>query len=394
MPRSATASLSLSLWILLVLLLTAGPASARDWYVAVTGRDRPSCGTDRSPCATIAYVDRHKVSPGDTVHVLPGSYRLTGASCIVTRTSGMPGAPITWQSQGKWGAKILGNAACLYLWHNFGDYVNIRGFDLTGTIPQSGPVNEGGPVAILNEAGNTEIADNHIHHLPSHLVAAIDNAGYTKINNNVHDNVIHDLGYDVYPARDPQGGYAIYQATPGSVYNNVIYRTAGIGISCWHAATNLLIHNNTIVGARNAGIQIGTGDEGAAANAWFDVANNIVVTSDRGIMMEVGSPGSISPHTSFRNNLIHRNQTDWQYTNDPAGRTMSIQAAGFYVTGTLNQDPKFVSAENDDYRLAAGSVAIGGGAIVSGDLRSASPGRPPDIGALPFADQNVRTQGH
>lgn len=380
--------------ILVLLLLASVPTFARNWYIAPSGVDRKSCGSLRMPCASIQYVDRNKVSPGDTVHVRPGKYVLISGSCITTKKSGKPGAPIQWVSDEKWGAKIDGQGGCMYVWHNTGDYVIISGFEVTGTQAMPGPTNNGGPVAILNEAGHTEITNNHVHHLRGHVVAAIDNAAYSKGFNNVHDNVIHDVEYDFYPRMQTGGGYGIYQATPGEVRNNLIYRTTGAAISTWHGGTNVKIYNNTIVDSPNAGIQIGTGDEGGAANASFEVANNIVVNAHRGIMIELGAPGSISPNTRFRNNLVYKNHLDWQYYDDNTGVNKSIQAAGFSVVGTVNADPKFVSPANDDYRIAADSPAIGRGVNMESESESGAvhrgSGTACDIGAFQHYGTSAR----
>jgi hypothetical protein len=60
--------------------------------LGVSGTDTGSCTTASHPCRTFHYVDSH-AGAGDIVHVLPGTYYLSGSTCIVTNT-----AHVTWQS--------------------------------------------------------------------------------------------------------------------------------------------------------------------------------------------------------------------------------------------------------------------------------------------------------
>jgi hypothetical protein len=134
------------------LLATVAVASGKAYYVAPSGSDS-NPGTSAAPFKTIMKA-ASVATAGVTVHVADGTYRET----ITSSNSGTASAYITFQSDNKWGAKIIspatGHSAA---WHNTGDYVAIIGFDITG----------GGAVGI-NHSGSGDIANqNHVHHIPA-----------------------------------------------------------------------------------------------------------------------------------------------------------------------------------------------------------------------------------
>ena len=328
-----------------------------------------------------------------TVHVAPGSYVLTGDSCISSPSSGTEAAPITFVSDQRGEAKIDGNGACLTLWEQDGDYTNIWGFDFTGIeYAPSDCLGDGGSVIIEADAsgGHVDVGYNVIHDLPWGFAAALDmdpwgNSQYTGAPTSVHDNVFHDLG-NVNPGTScgPANNYAMYIASgPDThVYNNLIYNVDSIAIHCWHAANGVYITNNTIVNA-GTGVLVGTGDDGYVVGAYFNVSNNIVANSSNyGIFAEGNAPGSLSTTSVFLNNLIFGNAVDWGY--DDQGEDTTLQAAGLTVTGTVNHDPSFVAPAAGNYHLSPGSPAIGAGlgSIAPAlNLDGVARGSSPDIGA-------------
>ena len=76
----------------LLLTLVASAAFATTWYVATNGNDSTGNGSAGSPWATIDHADKSALlSPGDTVHVNPGTYRVntstTGYGVHITSAS-------------------------------------------------------------------------------------------------------------------------------------------------------------------------------------------------------------------------------------------------------------------------------------------------------------------
>src|SRR5947208_3459485 len=111
-------------------------STAGQYYVSPAGRDSNN-GSAGSPWATIAHAAT-VIGPGATVHVAPGTY--TGY--ITTKVSGTSSSRITYISDVQWGAKIVGNRVDHSTWHNYGNYVDIMGFEVT-SVGRMGLYNDG-----------------------------------------------------------------------------------------------------------------------------------------------------------------------------------------------------------------------------------------------------------
>src|SRR5262249_56162761 len=86
-------------------------AGANDFFVSPTGSDSNN-GSASAPWATLQHA-ADSVRSGATVLVADGTYNQCGGGTIVNiSTSGTPSAPITFQSQNKWGAKLVGDTSC------------------------------------------------------------------------------------------------------------------------------------------------------------------------------------------------------------------------------------------------------------------------------------------
>jgi len=97
----------------------------RQYYIAPTGNDSND-GSATHPWATIGHGGNGDRSG---CHCPCGSrsiYRY-----IDTRASGRRWPGITYISDVQWGAKIIGNQVDHSTWHNYGNYVDIAGFELT-----------------------------------------------------------------------------------------------------------------------------------------------------------------------------------------------------------------------------------------------------------------------
>ena len=84
----------LAVCCVLILSFSAGSAAGertRDRYVSPGGRDWSNNGSKRRPWRTIEYAGS-MAAPGTTIHVLPGTYRLS--KIIMTRASGTAAARI------------------------------------------------------------------------------------------------------------------------------------------------------------------------------------------------------------------------------------------------------------------------------------------------------------
>lgn len=194
---------------------------------------------------------------------------------------------------------------------------------------------------VYYSGGNGIIDGNHIHDVGRYGIQL-----YVQAVGHLHDNIIrnnriHDTGVML------AGGPIFIGGEDHQVYNNLLYDSDGHGIDVNYVGPdNIKIYNNTIYNNTLYGISIGN-DGGATGTL---VRNNIVFSNDTG--------------------------------------TIDNQGTGTVQSNQLTTDPSFVNAAGEDFHLAMGSAAIGGGvavAEVTVDLDGVTRANPPDIGAYQFA---------
>jgi Right handed beta helix region/Protein of unknown function (DUF1565) len=320
-----------------------------DLFVSPNGVDS-NPGTELQPFRTIDRAAK-AAQAGTTVHVMPGSYRGT----VQTAQSGMPKARVRFESTVRWGARLLGNGKDA-VWTNQGDYVDIAGFDVSGT----------GRIGILNLGSHTLIEDNHVHHLgviggcTPNGGAGIDNGNYAGSDGDIIGNVVHDIGV---PGAC-NGVHGIYSSNLGGhIVNNLVFRAASFGIHLWHAATRVTIANNTVFANGSAnmggGIVLGNGDSpGGAVLNHTQVINNIVYDNPAVSIKEFCYPGHDCTGRSnvFANNLVFAN-----------GAPITLRRGR--PLNTIEADPQFVNYRPDGsgvYRLGPTSPALARGVRVPG----------------------------
>jgi hypothetical protein len=364
---AATASIASN-----VMPRAAAAATGKHLYVATTGSDS-NPGTQARPVKTIARADA-LASAGYTIHVASGVYRVaapsTGSVGIRTTRSGTATARIKFVSDVKWGAKIVFSGKGM-AWNSKGAFVDIEGFDISGT----------GRIGILAEGGKENITKNFIHDLT--VTGGCNGGGGAGIDAwgpgggaVIDSNVVRNIGLQWVAGRTCNTVQGIYVTNQNNrISNNVISGVAAVGINSWHGATGSTIVNNTIFNSK-MGIVIGHGDSGAtpAGTSNNYVANNIVYRNAYGIT-EMGTVGG---NNRYPNNLVFN-----------TGRSWLVKGA---VTGTVAAEPQFVNYQvngTGDYRLKSTSPAINKGTATSApSVDIAGVARPRggaiDIGAYEF----------
>jgi len=332
------------------------PPAGSSFYVSPSGSDA-SDGSQASPWKTIQHA-ANVVQPGDTVHVLPGTY----AESPDSKTNGTSVSPITFVSDTSWGAKVTGDGNSNWGFRVDGDYTTLQGFDITN-------VNSSGHLGVETEGNYDRVVSNHIHNVdPNGGLDGLGGAGIvnggdiTKGYLDVIGNVVNDIGDLSVPWYQVHG---IYYGSPGGhIYNNIVYRTQGWGIQLWHAASNITISNNTVFNNMEGGILVGDGDypcpDACATDDYTIVTNNITVYNlahnyNGGTIGGYGiiEDGSTGPHNVYNNNLVFGNE---------AGSFLLQN--GLEAGATVSADPLFVNYQADgsgDYHLQAGSPAIDAG---------------------------------
>ena len=349
-------------------------AKGKAYYVSPNGDDAND-GSQAHPFATIPKAAK-VVTPGTTVHVLPGTY----TDPVTLKEDGTSKARITFMSDIKWGAKIK-TTGMKDPWTTHADYIDIIGFDITSTGSRDGITNLGSFIRTIG---------NHVHDIPGGCDsiggAGIDDGNYAAHDDDIIGNVVNNIG-DTYPNLC-QYVHGIYHSTArGHIINNISYDNAGCGINLWHAATATIVTNNLSFGNKEHGISIGTdtdntdGDNGDN----FIVANNISIDNALlGIRERIG----VGSHNQYLNNIVYGSgdapfgdeHYDWP---SPAGNK---------DINTITENVQFVNYQVDgsgDYHLQPGSLAIDAGTNVGApstdfDGRARPRGKGFDIGPYEF----------
>lgn len=340
-------------------------------YVSPNGSDSND-GSSSAPFATISEASKH-ATPGTTVHVAAGTY----VGDFVTTASGTPSAPITYVSDAKWGARLVGGGGTV-IWELDASYVIIRGFDITGSDPMGIYIGWSG-----TGYGHDNISGNRIHDIAPDQAdcngtggAAID-TGESQVGfNQIAGNVISNVGASsIGHCNTIQGIYM--DTTNDLVVNNLVSGVAMGGIQQWHGATTSIIVNNTVFDC-DVGIILGDGDNGALSGGSADnfVANNIVVHNVTAGIDEIGTMGG---GNAYANNLLYDD-----------GSHDLVTTSGPTISGTVRSDPAFVDYRADgtgDYHLTGGSPAVHAGTSTnapSTDIDGTPRSGVPDIGAYAY----------
>ena len=313
-------------------------------HVSENGADS-NPGTEFAPFLTIGKADSVAL-PGDRIEVGAGTYKvsapLSNSSGIKTKASGTAFRRIKFLSSIKDRAKIIVSGSGT-AWNSKGDYVDIEGFDISGS----------GRFGILASGKELRLANNFVHDLT--ISGGCTGAGGAAIDTNgplgnvvIENNVIRNIGKSMTGKCNTVQG--IYIANSNNlVRNNIVSGVAAVGIQQWHGATASTILNNTVFQCK-IGILIGQGDSGRTERGSSDnyVANNIVYDN---ISYGIVEGGAVGKNNRYIDNLSYRNQTN-------------IRVEGL-VKGMISAEPEFINYEKNglgDYRLRASSPAVDSGA--------------------------------
>jgi pectate disaccharide-lyase len=336
------------------------------YYVHPDGSDAGK-GSASAPWATIQHA-ADAAQPGTIVHVAPGTY----IEAIKTKTSGTSSARITFQSDTRWGAKVIAPKSDS-AWENHGDYIDIEGFDITGDAR----------LGILNLGSFVRIMGNHVHNIPAECSgdggAGINNANYQASDNDVVGNLVHDIGSTLSVKCGTVQG--IYHANlRGHIVNNIVYRAWAYGVHLWHAPKNVVVANNLVFQNGEAGILIGAPNvAGGETASGMVVVNNMVLdnpASTWGYGQAIDESGLTGTDNKYSNNLIWSNKQGIVLQN------------GLSAVKTINADPRLEGYQADgsgNYHLSPLSPAIAAGTLmgvppIDFDGRTRPATTPPDIG--------------
>jgi hypothetical protein len=278
------------------------------------------------------------------VFVADGTYN----ECRVTiSNSGSAGSPITFQSQNKWGAKLVGPSSCDVGFNLTGSYIVIKNFDISGFGASSSQA------IFFNTGSNHTAFGNRIHNIANvNTGSNLGNDGmFVQTGSDLIDsNVIFNIGRTNHAFDGVDHGIYVDGAFDLTIQNNVIYNTPfGWPIQLYpKALSNVLIINNTLDGQD----PFVTGKcivVGAAPLSNSRIGNNLCYTNDTAAFnFSFGSDSGVT---------VDHNVTTASTMNDVSvsGVTFTSNITGASTSGLVNNEA------GADYHLVPGSPAIGAG---------------------------------
>ena len=384
------------------MLLLSVPSLCADYYVSPRGADS-NPGTVKRPFRTIQRA-ANIVHAGDTVNVADGTYNECNVSL---NNSGTSNAPIRFQSQNKWGAKLAIPLSCDVGFNVRGSFVVIKNFDISGAgQPSSTGI-------FFNSGSNHTAFGNKIHNIANVVQNNLNgNVGIfvETANDLIDSNVIFGIGR--LPGSNTfNHDHGMYidgslGAAGTIVQNNLLYNnTVGYNIQLYPGTlNNILIVNNTIdaTGSHNAGCMVQGGN---LTNS--RIANNICTNPKGGVMIHNDCCGDTASNVLIDHNI----------TSAPGmvelNNTYNIDSSNIF---NANPSALFSNLGGNDYHLVANSPAIGAGTSnrapaidfdgnargrrkcvhclprtastlsdLPNDYKGAAPANPPCIGAFEYA---------
>lgn len=282
------------------------PVPPKTYYVSTKGNDGNDGLTEGSAWATIDKGDRDRIlNPGDTVIVLPGTYDVSsyaGDAPPFALCSGLPGRPITYKSQVKWGAIFdRGSGGGTTLAVRGPSHIVIDGFQLIhGRIP----------IATVNST-DIEIANCWIHD-KNHAEGGWGIWVIGGANHKIHHNVIGPNMLFPCHGIDDYGPVG-----PNTFYNNTI-----VGTTDW-----AFVARSQTLGQ--------------------EFRNNIISDVSNGIYTENAN--------LVRSHNLYRNVSGTMFASGGF-------ALGEFVADPAA--PMFTDSGGNDFTLASGSPAIDAGTPV------------------------------
>lgn len=297
--------------IVLLVVASSGPASAKDYYVATNGDDAGP-GSQASPWRTIQKAC-DALAAGDTANVQAGTYN----EKLEVRVSGDAAAGfVTIRAQGAVILSGKGVSGADMIRMKDRSHVRIEGFEIRDNLN----VSDGSGIRVTGSGDRIELRRNKIHEIRGHDAMGITVYGTSasrSISNLVIDgNEIYDCDPAQSEAVTLNGNVELF-----SVTNNKVHDVNNIGIDFiggesivgdkTKVARNGVCRGNEVYRARSsygggygAGIYVDGGRD-------IVIERNVVHECDMGIEVGAENPGLVTKGIIVRDNIL--------YANDKAG---------------------------------------------------------------------------
>lgn len=430
--------------ILSGILFLAASIPAKSLYVAPAGNDALSyadCGF-YAPWKTISKAAA-SAYPGDSVYVLPGTYIDNSSDYMRAfnpARSGTASAKIVFKSYLLHQAVVQSRANSYPAWglnarkhivldgfrviggigaRENADSSVIRNCDVTNGFIQFADVSLHWGIYVAG-ANGVLVEDNYIH-APSpignksHNTAAVMVIGVPgpARNNIIRNNEAYCAGtwYNAFGqkagnvdnnewyrnfAQDGVTGFLGMGSTDNSKYSqldrfheNIILRCAN-AFETHHMTSEFKIWNNTAYGCANF-MNGGYLSDASGLNKAHRIWNNIVTGSSSGYVYRRDNSTvdwayflAYSDYNAFFTGKVAVKNYSTAYAT-----LQSWQSASGRDAMTLNRDPLLINPAGYDFRLQAGSPAIGKGVVVQGNSTGYD-GHGPDMGAYPIPSEGAK----
>lgn len=403
--RRSAVALRAGVLVALALVLPARRALAADYWVKNGGSDAANGLSQATAWATLPYA-ASRVAPGDTVHVLDGSYR-----GFYLTTSGTPSAPITFRAEGTSvritqdnpvtpdGINLEGASWVVVEGFEVNDRTRagIRAVTASHVTVRNCRLGHNGRWGILTGFVDDFTAEgNEAHHsVAEHGIyvsnsadrpVVRDNVVYANHGNGLHFNGDASLGGDGLIENALVEGNIIFDngrgggsginmdgGVNGVIRNNLLYENHASGISLYQidaasGAKNNLVINNTIVQASDGRWAINISD-GSTGNT---LRNNVLWSahSFRGVITIDAS--SRSGFSSDRNSVMSRFSVDG---GDSVISLAQWQAQGYDASSFVATPAQNFVTPGSDFHLLPTSPAV--------DAGTASNAPPTDLDGAP-----------
>jgi len=343
-----------------LIALTKMSAQTGTLYVATTGSNTSSCGTQTSPCATLTYAISSRAATGNTIIVNPGTYNDTSINVskqvtitttpavisaltfnrgTVTGTDNRPYFPAAGVTISASGARVsylrVRNKSAPY----DGAYSGIIGVNATGVTIDHNELWNGNQGIQVNVKKQVTISQNHIHDLGSmsssedtHGVA-ICGTGTAAISwteaISISDNTIERAGGDA--VQEMTDAYCSGTFNFLVIANNVLRDNQeqafdGKGTSDLRITGNDMSNNGE-------GAIVATNDPVVVSKMRWEISNNRIHDHKQYAINWAQTPNCGA--WTIYNNLIYNNVTQPMY-NEPAVTLCGDSASLFYNNVVYN----------------------------------------------------------
>lgn len=351
-------------------------AQGETFWVAPDGNDA-NPGTETAPFATIGR-GIEAVGAGDILYIKAGTY----VEILTFSRSGTAERPIIVSAA----PDALGKVKIIPPIDQYDEtIVNIgipetvrhlwlNGLVIEGARGRPGAQNDDfgvNGVTWWGESGEGTRLTNSViyHHMHCGIKRSNDGSSGSLL---IEGNIIFGNGTDGLD-------HGIYMPSDGArIIGNIIFDNASYGIHAYTKPANLVIKRNIILDhANSAGLILG----GPAS----EVYNNVIVSNNTGVLYFRGD----SNNNIVKNNILAFNDKESAIDTYLGVPTANIDNYNGYFPGVADpnippgpnniyQDPRFVDAENGDYRLRDDSPYLDRGTDVGEPFCDAAP----DIGAF------------